>query len=432
MKPSIRLLALAALLPSAQAAAQPGPADTLTLPRAYAEAAAQSPMLRAERQRAEAVAARRRSAGLPPDPQVQFGIMNASLPGLRTDMPTSMAPSIQVMQMVPFPGKLALAGRIAGRDVEIAAAGVSETAWMVRGRTAMAFYDVYQADRQLAVMGETLALLRTFEGVARSMYGAGTGRQADVLRAGVEASRMEADIARMRAMRAAAAARLNAALGRPAGTPIPSVAFSPQPGTVPPADTLRAWALEDGPGLLQQRLAVVRAQDQARLAGREIWPDVTVGFEYGQRRDSEMGTERMGSFMVGFTVPVFARHRQYAMRREAAAMEQMAAAELQEAVIGVEARIAELTAELDRARTLIRLYRGQVLPQAEAAVQSALSSYRVGAVDFMTLVDAQMTVNGFRQEMFALLAEYGSAVAEMEMILGRELPTRTDELKEVP
>jgi outer membrane protein TolC len=145
-----------------------------------------------------------------------------------------------------------------------------------------------------------------------------------------------------------------------------------------------------------------------------------------------MGTERMGSVMVGFSVPVFARQRQYAMRAEAAAMEQMAAAELRDATAEAEARIAETLTELDRARTLVRLYRGEVLPQAEAAVQSALSSYRVGAVDFMTLVDAQMTVNRYRQELIAALAEYGAAVAGLEMVLGRELPAGTDVLKEVP
>jgi outer membrane protein TolC len=347
-------------------------------------------------------------------------------------MPASMAPSIQLMQMVPFPGKLALAGRIAGREAEIARAGAAEAEWMVRGRAAMAFYEVWQADRQIAVMRETLALLRTFEAVARSMYGAGTGRQADVLRAGVEVSRMEADLTRMRAMRAAAAARLNAALARAADTPVPAVALPGLPASIPAAETLRAWTLADRPLLLRQRLAVARAEDQRRLAEREIWPDVSVGVQYGQRRDPEMGTERMGSLMVGFTVPVFARQRQYAMRREAGAMEEMAGAELQDAVVQAEARIAEMVAELDRARTLVRLYRGQVLPQAEAAVQSALSSYRVGAVDFMTLIDAQMAVNGFRQELFALIAEYGTAVAGLEMVLGREIPTGTDVLKEVP
>lgn len=430
MTTRILLVALAAAM-AGPAAAQPA-ADTLTLAQAYAEAAVRSPMLRAEHSRADAVGALRRSAALPPDPQLQLGIMNASLPALRTDMPASMAPSIQLMQMVPLPGKLALAGRIAGREAEMARAGAAEAGWMVRGRAAMAFYDIYRADRQLAVMREGLALLRTFEAVTRAMYGAGTGRQADVLRASVEVSRMEADLVRMQAMRFSAAARLNAVLGRPSATPIAAVAFPALPVDLPDADTLEAWALEDRPLLLRHRLALARAQDQGRLAEREIWPDLTVGLQYGQRRDPEMGTERMGSVMLGFSLPVFARHRQYAMRREAAAMERMAQAELEDAEVQARARIAELSAELERARTLVHLYRSQVLPQGEATVQSALASYRVGAVDFMTLVDAQMAVNGFRQEMFVLGAEYGTAVAELEMVLGRELPAGTRVLEVMP
>jgi cobalt-zinc-cadmium efflux system outer membrane protein len=54
-------------------------------------------------------------------------------------------------------------------------------------------------------------------------------------------------------------------------------------------------------------------------------------------------------------------------------------------------------------------------------VSSALSSYRVGRVDFMTLVDAQMTNNEYEQELAVLLSEYGVAFAELEMTIGREL-----------
>lgn len=430
---STRMIAatLAAALAGVAAPGAAQPTDTLTLAQAYAQAAAGNAVLAAEAARADAVAALRRSAGLPPDPQVQLGAMNLSLPGLRADMPASMAPSIQLMQMVPFPGTLGLARSIAERDAEMARAGAAEAGWMVRGRVAMAFYEVWQADRRTAVMRETLRLLRTFEAVARSMYGAGTGRQADVLRAGVEVSRMEAELARMAAMRAAAAARLNAALGRAADEPVRAVARPDLPAALPSADTLRAWAREGRPLLVRQRIAVARARDQARLAGRETWPDLTVGVQYGQRRDDEMGTERMGSVMVGFSVPVFARQRQYALRGEAAAMERMAGAELRDATVQVDARIAELLAEADRARTLLRLYRAEVLPQAEAAVQSALASYRVGAVDFMTLVDAQMMDSRARQERIALLAEYGAAVAELEMAAGREIPV-TATLEEVP
>jgi hypothetical protein len=84
-------------------------------------------------------------------------------------------------------------------------------------------------------------------------------------------------------------------------------------------------------------------------------------------------------------------------------------------------RIGEVMAMLMRSRRLAELYTGTVLPQAEAAVASALSAYRVGRVDFMTVLDNRMTVNRYRLELVALQAEEGSAWAELEMLAGQEL-----------
>ena len=62
-----------------------------------------------------------------------------------------------------------------------------------------------------------------------------------------------------------------------------------------------------------------------------------------------------------------------------------------------------------------------MLPQAEATVSSALSAYRVGSVDFMTLLDDRMTVNKYRQELSVLEADQGKSWAELEMLTGRVL-----------
>jgi cobalt-zinc-cadmium efflux system outer membrane protein len=174
----------------------------------------------------------------------------------------------------------------------------------------------------------------------------------------------------------------------------------------------------------------VRAADaDRRLARREIWPDLEVGIAYGRQR-GEMGTEHMGSLLLGASIPIFARSRQLAMREEATAMSRMATAELAEMRAETRGRVGEVYADLTRARTLAALYRGTVLPQAEATVASALSAYRVGSVDFMTLLDGRMTVNRFRQELFSLEAEEGIAWAELEMLTGRPLldPFATREL----
>jgi outer membrane protein TolC len=104
-----------------------------------------------------------------------------------------------------------------------------------------------------------------------------------------------------------------------------------------------------------------------------------------------------------------------------AAMRDMSQAELLNLRNETTARIIETRARAAQDRNLVRLYRTGVLPQAQAAVQAALASYRVGRVTFMTLVDNQMTVNRYEIESYALLADYHRAAGELEALVGRPL-----------
>lgn len=409
-------------------AANPLAADSsLALGDVYRLALERSPRLRAAASLVDARRSMEGAAGVPADPMLQVGVMNFSVPGLDADMPTSMAPSIQLMQMVPLPGKLGLSERIAEQSTAQARSSAAEAWWEVRTSAAMAFYMVYEAERQAEVMRETLRWLKDYEQVAKAMYGAGEGRQSDALRAGVEVARMEAELQRMDAMRKSAVARLNGVLALPADNPVPTTVPGALPDALPPVAELRQWAAESQPMLERGRIGVEQAETRGELARRELWPDPVIGVEYGQRRTrpDEMGmtgTERMGSVMVGFSLPVFAGKRQLRMRDEATAMASMARADLAMMEAEVEARLGELLATLERTRSLVELYRTDVLPQARMNVEASFAGYRAGSVDFMTLVDAQMAVSRYQQERYALVAEYGRAIAELEMTIGRELP----------
>ncbi len=193
-----------------------------------------SPRVRAAREQVEATRAREPGAGLLPDPALMVGVMNLALPEFSATMPASMAPTIQAMQSFPIGGKLSLREEIARQSTEIDLAASEEVWWEVRTEVAMAFYRIYEVDRQIEVMEETLGLLQNFETIARSMYGAGTGRQADVLRANVEVARMEAEIQRMTAARVGSsvpAERPPGPAGRHAGSAllpwIPCLRISP-------------------------------------------------------------------------------------------------------------------------------------------------------------------------------------------------------------
>jgi outer membrane protein TolC len=375
-------------------------------------------MLRAARASARAAAERVGPAGALPDPQLQFGLMNRMAFEFGSTADPMTMNQLQLMQMLPWPGKLGGARRAARHTAAAAESDADEQERMLAAQVRMTYFEVAYADRALAVMERTRGLLRDFTGVATTMYAVGAGVQQDVLRAQVEVARMGEDITRMAQMRIAAAARLNALLGREATEPIGALDLPDLPaGELPPADTLIAWALASRPALRASAERVAAAEASVVAARRELFPDFTVGFQYQQRPQFPT----MVSLMVGFNVPLFAGARQLPMRREMAAMRDISHAEFLNLRNETIARIIETRGRATQDRALGRLYGSGILPQARSAVQAALASYRVGRVPFMTLVDNQMTVNRYEIEAYRLLADYHQTIGELEALVGREV-----------
>lgn len=408
---------LVALLASG-VAAQAVPPDTLRLSDALRVAVTGNPMLTAARFSAAAAAQRIAPAGALPDPQLQFGLLNRMASEFGSTMDPMTMNQLQLMQMLPWPGKLGGARRAARHTAAAAGADADEQARMLAAQVRMAYYEVAYADRALEVMRRTQGLLRDFLDVSTTMYAVGSALQQDVLRAQVEVARMSEEITRMGQERVAMAARLNALLGRAAPARVAALEL-PEPGAgdLPDVDSLLAWALDGRPALRAGAERVAAAEAALSAARRELFPDFSLGVAYQQRPQFPT----MVSLMVGINLPIFASAKQLPMRRQMAAMRDMSAAELANLRNETVARIVETRARAEQDKSLARLYRGSILPQARAAVQAALSSYRVGRVTFMTLVDNQMTVNRYETETYRLLADYHQAVGELDALVGREV-----------
>src|SRR5206468_3267902 len=93
---------------------------------------------------------------------------------------------LKLSQRLPFPGKLGLRGRMAARDADLAAAEARMTELAVLEAVKQAYWDLWLADRHLAVYTRDLELARELAAGAAGRYAVGTGRQPDVLRAEVE------------------------------------------------------------------------------------------------------------------------------------------------------------------------------------------------------------------------------------------------------
>jgi len=389
------------------------PADTLRLGAAISLARSANPMLAAARLRADAAAERIPQAGALPDPQLTLGLVNRPLNDFGTEEPMTMN-VIGLSQMFPWPGKLGLAEDRARYLASAETQSAAETEATLVRRVKSVYYEVAAMDRAIAIMERTRELLRDFFKVSQARYSVGEAVQQDVLRAQIAVAQMTEDITSMSQRRVAMAARLNALLGRDAGTPILGLDLPAVGGELPPVDSLLAVASE-------QRPALQAAHDRARAAAagyqqarRELYPNFMVALEFGGRPQYD----NMGTVMLGFNLPLWAGSKQLPMRREMQAMQAMETAMAQDVYNKTSAELTEALADAERARALTALYSTAIVPQAKASVESALSAYRVGRVDYQTLVENEMTVNRYEIAQVQLAAQYHQAVARIDALLG--------------
>lgn len=389
--------------------------DTLHLADVVMEAREANPMLKAARYAADAATERVSQAGALPDPILTLGLRNRPLGGFGTDERMTMN-SIGGMQRIPWPGKLGFSEERAGRLATASELDADEMEAALLARVKTVYYQLAFMDRALDIMDATRNLLRDLLEVANAKYAVGTGLQQDILQAQVAVARMTADITVVRQNRVAMAARLNALLGRPATVPVGALELPFPIDTLPSVGTLMSIAAENRPAIRAARERTLAAEAGYRAARRDLYPDFTVGIGYGQRPQFD----DMATIELGISVPLWAGSRQLPKRREMQAMQSMEAARALDLHNETFARLSELRASAVRAGELASLYETSIVPQAMAAVESSLSAYRVGSVDYMTLLSNQMTVNQFEIERVRLAAEYHASVAEIEALTSTE------------
>lgn len=396
-----------------QAAAQ-APTDTLQLTDAISSARVANPGLIAARLRADAATERVPQVGAWEDPQLTLGLVSRPLDGFGTGEPMTMN-MIQLSQMFPWPGKRGFSQDRARHLASADSLSAEEAEATLVSRVKAVYYETAAMDRTITIMERTRELLRNFLQVSQTMYAVGESIQQDVLRAQVAVAQMTEDITSMQQRRIAMAARLNTLMGREVTAAVGGLDLPAVGGALPSVDSLLGVASTQRPALRAAYERTRAATAGYELARRELYPDIMLSFAYGQRPQYN----DMGTVMVGFSLPIWAASRQLPRRREMADLKAMEAAKAQDLYNETFVELTEARADVERARQLSGLYATAIIPQAKASVASALSAYRVGRVDYMALVDNEMTVNRYEIADVELAAQYRAGVARIDAMLGQ-------------
>lgn len=380
----------------------PAATNQLTLNRVLHLAQINNPQLRAAQSRVEAAGGRATQAAAWPNPELEFSVEEWP-----TDRAFSAAKqTVGVSQVIPFPGKKRLERAGGSTAVQIAQSELHLQELEVLRGVKVAFYRALAANKMVEQQNQLLQLAESFAREARQRVEAGAAADQEQLRAEAALEQARAELLLQEQEAGLARAYLLSRIGLNLATNLQVAGELQDSASRAPA---MPEDLERHPQLRIIQLSRQQAELSASQANLETRPDVRVGIAGGQ----EAGTgHSIVEFKVGIPLPIFDRSKGLRKEARATVQEWIAREEQTKRELSTQAAAAQL--RLQSAAAQAAVYRGGVLPKAEAAMKLLQTGYDQGKFGLIDLLDTQRTVAEARLSYQKRLLELNLAAAELE------------------
>ncbi|QEF98556.1 Outer membrane efflux protein [Stieleria maiorica] len=329
---------------------------------------------------------------------------------------------MSLSQQIPFPQKLDAKASIASHEVRMAQAEVDAIEREITESVRLAYYEIWFAGRAIEIIQETRELVEDLTEVAEARYRSG-GSQQDVLRAQLEADRIDDQLVTLRQQKQVAQADLAALLQQPVDM-LPETSDQLETASSPEQlEALIALAEQCNPTL--QGLAAEFARDRSKesLACLQQYPDLTVGMHWGLVNDNHdvispvaNGHDNI-SFTVGTTLPIW-RSKITAGIREAASRRSSTAQRLEAERDSLYGKVRRLAAQADALIQQRSIYENRIIPRTEDTLKLAISDYRGKRADFFSLIETYRELLMFETQLARIEATLAGTIAQIDRTVG--------------
>ena len=395
--------------------------EVVTLDSLLKEALQNNPEIKAAKAMWQASTKRPSQEGTLPDPMIGVDWQNVTFDSITLDEAENSMLRFSFEQEIPFPGKLSLKKKIATRDSEAEEKSYRAAERKVIADLKVAYYDWYLAGKAIEITERNQELLRKFTKIAEVKYEVGKGIQQDVLRAQVENSKFIEQLEVLRQKKEIIEAKIKSILNRPQDSPLGSPGDIEKTPLTLTSEEMSELTSENAPLLAMKERQIAREEEALKLAQKELYPDFFVGASPGIMGRAGNGVDGIWEVSLGLRVPLYFWSKQKP-GIEQAALELKGAQEEYGAVnqeLGFSVKESYLNART--AEKLMSLYQKGIIPQTRLSLESAISGYQVGTVDFLTLLDNLVTLFSFELEYHSQLADYEKALARIEELSGIDM-----------
>lgn len=387
-------------------------------------ALANNPSLEVLQRRLDAIEAVIPTAGALDDPRLKFELSNVPLQSFNFASTPMSGKQLTLSQKLPYPGKRAAKERIVQQQAKVAKETYLDRKGELVQQVKQAYFRLAFLHRAIEITQKNEALMIDFIRIAKTKYSVGKGLQQDLLKAHVAQSDLKDQLIGLNQQRRRAEAQLNTVLNRPPQSPVGHPTPILQTAFYDSVESLQALLLAQRPqlkGLQEQAQRWLAVEDLAR---RQAQPDFDLSLGYRQRDLIASDPVKGRDFLsVGVTanLPIYKGRKQHQQRLEARLRRQAVQAEYETTKQQLFLQLQLLFIDQQAHRAQAELFKSVIIPQADQALSATLTGYQVGKVDFLNLLDSQITLFNHEIQYYHHLTAYETALAGIEAVVGKRL-----------
>jgi outer membrane protein TolC len=348
-----------------------------------------------------------------PDPMFRYSGMDNASGG---DWPNTNEKRFMLEQEFPWFGKRGLRGETAEKEAESIQREYETARRDVIQMVKESYFELYGVQRALSITHAEEGVLERMETVATTKYSTGEVSQQDALKAQAEISMLRGRIYELEQQEVMLTAKINQLLARRPDKPLGSAVTPPDEGFEVGLETLLTVAKENRPEIRVAEAEIERGQAERAMMKKEFFPDYRLGVEY---RDFRAG-EDMVMFTVGIDLPIWLGKYKAGVRQAEKTIESAEAAKkAAETQTAFDVRDAQF--KLVTSRRTLDLYKGVLVPQAQARFDASEAGYRTGRVDFLDLLESERFLLDARVMAATAEGDVGVQAARLERAIGTDL-----------
>ncbi|MFZ0455366.1 MAG: TolC family protein [Ignavibacteriaceae bacterium] len=359
-----------------------------------------------------------------PDPMLTLGLVNLPTNSFSFTQEPMTGKIIGLSQAIPFPGKLGSIAEVSEKGAEIVKQEINDARNEIAKNVSQNYFELIFARKAIAVANENLKLLTEIAKVVRTNYSVAKASQQNLFKVELEITNLNDKMDELKNKENSITAIINAQLLRSQDVMV----FT---GNLPAIEyhnfsqeQLDSLAVQNRPFLTGIQLAKQKAELQEKLAKYDYLPNFNVSVQYSQRdRIAKTNTPLadFASFMVGISLPLNYGGKASSKVEETEAMKDMYQEQYNLSLQMLNSSFGTAVSKLNSLQDRIKLVEQAQLPQAQQTYSAALSSYQVGQIDFINVIDSQNKLYQVETNLYRLKTDYLKEVAELKFLTGTSL-----------